>query len=174
MASRYAAEATSLAEVIAELIREEHVPYLAGPPYTGDGILKRAQWERTWDQQRKEDETGRLRQGPVPPKYTSADYLKPAYWRQRGKFDVPNERFVSPPRTAGRRCDHRLDRMERAANGHAPSSASSKPQAIRWRSSTMASYRCWPGLRDRYCPGSANGTGTLNRPLWRKYVRRKR
>ena len=97
MASRYAAEATSLAEVIAELIREEHVPYLAALRYTGNGILNRALWERTWDQQRKEDETGQLRQGPVPPKYTSADYLKPAYWRQRGKLDVPNERFISYP-----------------------------------------------------------------------------
>jgi hypothetical protein len=99
MASRYAGEATSLPEVIAEVTQDEHVPHLAALRYTGSGLLKHALWEQTWDWQRKEDETGQLQQGPVPPKYTSADYLKPAYWRQRGKLDVPNERFISYPST---------------------------------------------------------------------------
>jgi hypothetical protein len=98
LAARYTGETTSVAKVIAELIREEHVPYLAALRYTGSGLLKRDLWEQTWDWQRKEDETGQLKQGPVPPKYTSADYLRPAYWRQRGKLDVPNERFISYPR----------------------------------------------------------------------------
>jgi hypothetical protein len=98
MTSRYAGEDASLAEVIAELIREENVPYLAAFRYTSSGLLKRALWEQTWDWQRKEDETGQLQQAPAPPKYTSADYLRPAYWRQRGKLDVPNERFISYPR----------------------------------------------------------------------------
>lgn len=31
----------------------------------------------------------------MPPKYTSADFLKPSYWRARGKLDVPKERFIS-------------------------------------------------------------------------------
>jgi hypothetical protein len=35
---------------------------------------------------------------PVPPKYTSADFVKPSYWRARGKLDVPKERFISYPR----------------------------------------------------------------------------
>ncbi len=30
-----------------------------------------------------------------PPSYTSADYLRPEYWRLRGKFDVPTEAFVA-------------------------------------------------------------------------------
>jgi hypothetical protein len=98
-ASRYAGEASSLAEVIAELTHEQHVPYLAALRYTGNGLLKRSQWKQTWDQQRREDETGQLQQAPVPPRYTSADYLRPAYWRQRGKLDVPNERFISYPST---------------------------------------------------------------------------
>ena len=98
MTSRYAGEASSLAEVIAELIREENVPYLAAFRNTSSGLLKRALWEQTWDWQRKEDETGQLQQAPAPPKYTSADYLRPVYWRQRGKLDVPNERFISYPR----------------------------------------------------------------------------
>jgi hypothetical protein len=97
MASRYADGFTSLAEVIAELTREEHVPYLAALRYTGSGLIKRALWERTWDRQRQEDDSGRFQQGPLPPKYTSADYLKASYWRQRGKLDVPNERFISYP-----------------------------------------------------------------------------
>jgi len=33
----------------------------------------------------------------VPPKYTSADFLKNDYWRLRGKIDVPKERWVSYP-----------------------------------------------------------------------------
>jgi hypothetical protein len=37
----------------------------------------------------------------VPPKYTSADFVKASYWRQRGKLDVPKERFISYPK-AGR------------------------------------------------------------------------
>ena len=32
-----------------------------------------------------------------PPKYRSADFAKPSYWRLRGALDVPKERFVSLP-----------------------------------------------------------------------------
>jgi hypothetical protein len=34
---------------------------------------------------------------PVPPRYASADFVKGSYWRNRGKLDVPKERFVSYP-----------------------------------------------------------------------------
>ena len=34
---------------------------------------------------------------PVPPKYTSADFLKTDHWRLRGKLDVPKERWISYP-----------------------------------------------------------------------------
>ena len=43
---------------------------------------------------RKQNEIGRL---APPPKYRSADFLKPTYWRLRGALDVPKERFVSFP-----------------------------------------------------------------------------
>ena len=43
---------------------------------------------------RKLAEVGRL---PAPPKYTSADFLKPGYWRLRGGLDVPRERFFTVP-----------------------------------------------------------------------------
>jgi hypothetical protein len=57
-----------------------------------------------WDLQRQEDalpdEAAKRefrKQIPVPPKYTSADFLKSSYWKHRGKLDVPKERFVSYP-----------------------------------------------------------------------------
>jgi hypothetical protein len=38
---------------------------------------------------------------PVPPKYTSADFLSGDFWRLRGKLDVPKERWVSFPYCEG-------------------------------------------------------------------------
>jgi hypothetical protein len=91
-----------LPKVVAELITEEHVPFLAALRYKPSGLKKRADWEEVWDLQRKEDaapdeQTKRkIRDSiPVPPKYTSADFLRPSYWRARGKLDVPKERFIS-------------------------------------------------------------------------------
>ncbi|MGH4021345.1 MAG: BREX-2 system adenine-specific DNA-methyltransferase PglX [Pseudonocardiaceae bacterium] len=97
----------SLTDVLEGLIANEHVPYLASLRYRGSGLLKRAQWEEVWRLQRdedivrasgKEDAAIQIRDKiPQPPKYSSADFLKNSYWRRRGKFDVPNERFVSYP-----------------------------------------------------------------------------
>jgi hypothetical protein len=38
---------------------------------------------------------------PVPPKYTSADFLCNNFWRLRGKLDVPKERWISFPHCEG-------------------------------------------------------------------------
>lgn len=38
---------------------------------------------------------------PVPPKYTSADFLSSGFWRLRGKLDVHKERWVSFPHCEG-------------------------------------------------------------------------
>ncbi|MET9731659.1 BREX-2 system adenine-specific DNA-methyltransferase PglX [Streptomyces sp. NPDC006458] len=91
-----------LAKVVAELITDEHVPFLSSLRYKPSGLKKRADWEEVWDLQRKEDAAPdepakrKIRDSiPVPPKYTSADFLRPSYWRARGKLDVPKERFVS-------------------------------------------------------------------------------
>jgi len=71
-----------------------------------------------WELDRKVDERGKNDAGyqaavmkleaipqkpdiPVPPKYTSADFLKSDYWRLRGKLDVPKERWVSFPHCEG-------------------------------------------------------------------------
>ncbi|MFC8368403.1 BREX-2 system adenine-specific DNA-methyltransferase PglX [Streptomyces sp. NPDC057239] len=91
-----------LAKVIAELITDEHVPFLSALRYKPSGLKKRADWEEVWDLQRKEDAAPdepakrKIRDSiPVPPKYTSADFLRPPYWKARGKLDVPKERFIS-------------------------------------------------------------------------------
>ncbi|MFB6440142.1 BREX-2 system adenine-specific DNA-methyltransferase PglX [Streptomyces sp. NPDC056411] len=91
-----------LAKTVRELLSEEHVPFVSALRYKPAGLKKRADWEHVWDLQREEDAAPdepakrRIRQRtPVPPKYTSADFLKPSFWRARGKLDVPKERFVS-------------------------------------------------------------------------------
>jgi hypothetical protein len=86
-----------LADVLKEIIADEHVPFAAQYRYKPSGMDKRRQWERTWDLQRQEDATGRRLDIPVPPKYAGADFQKNSYWRQRGKLDVPKERFISYP-----------------------------------------------------------------------------
>jgi hypothetical protein len=87
----------SLATVLAAVIEAEHVPYLAALRYKDTGLRKRDQWEQGWEQQREEDRTGQRLDIKVPPKYTSADFLKHSYWSNRGKLDVPKERFISYP-----------------------------------------------------------------------------
>lgn len=99
----------TLATVLEACIANEHVPYLSALRYQDSGLRKRGVWETVWQHQREEDETrargdewaaSRIRdQIPLPPKYTSADFLKASYWRLRGKFDVPNERFIAYPNT---------------------------------------------------------------------------
>ncbi len=121
--------AFNLAALLRDLLDAESVPALKVLRYKASGLRKRADWEHTWDQQRREDiidaavagefprekdedeaqwqarikpeqdkrklaEVGRL---PAPPKYTSADFLKPAYWRLRGGLDVPKERCFTVP-----------------------------------------------------------------------------
>ncbi|HUP68594.1 MAG TPA: BREX-2 system adenine-specific DNA-methyltransferase PglX [Acidimicrobiales bacterium] len=86
-------------KVIAELVADEHVPAQTAARYKPKGLEKRRVWERTWDLQRIEDRGEPLPDGltriPVPPKYASTDFQKASYWRQRGKLDVPKERFIS-------------------------------------------------------------------------------
>ena len=86
-----------LADVLAEIVADEHVPYLAALRYKDTGLRKREQWEHVWELQRQEDRTGERLDIAVPPKYTGADFQKQSYWSQRGKLDVPKERFISYP-----------------------------------------------------------------------------
>ncbi|MFD4368676.1 BREX-2 system adenine-specific DNA-methyltransferase PglX [Rhodococcus sp. NPDC058521] len=92
-------------ETLVSLLSDQAVPYLAAMRYKESGLRKRAEWERVWDLQRDED-AGLVKATdiPVPPKYTSADFVKSSYWSHRGKLDVPKERFISYP-GAGRATD---------------------------------------------------------------------
>ena len=113
--------AFDVTRLVAELVEAESVPLLPVLRYKPSGLRKREEWENTWALQRREDaidarttlpkddprhlseldakelkkkEVGTI---PVPPKYTSADFLKSDFWRLRGKLDVPKERWVSFP-----------------------------------------------------------------------------
>ena len=117
--------AFDVTRLVAELVEGESVPLLPVLRYKPSGLRKREEWENTWTLQRREDaidarttfrkddprhlseldakelkkkEVGTI---PVPPKYTSADFLKGDYWRLRGKLDVPKERWVSFPHCEG-------------------------------------------------------------------------
>jgi hypothetical protein len=113
VAELYAGRADfDVAALVADLVAGEAVPLLPVARYTEAGLRKRAEWERTWTIQRKEDaidaettdEAERKRRKaaevgdiPVPPKYKSTDFQKADFWRLRGGLDVPKERFVSLP-----------------------------------------------------------------------------
>ncbi|MET8262350.1 BREX-2 system adenine-specific DNA-methyltransferase PglX, partial [Micromonospora sp. NPDC005205] len=85
-----------LTKTLGLLIADEHVPYLPSQRYKPSGLRKRAQWERTWALQRRED-AGEEVEIEVSPKYASADFIRSSYWKARGKLDVPKERFISYP-----------------------------------------------------------------------------
>jgi len=86
-----------LAAILTEVTADEHVPYLAALRYKDSGLRKRAEWEAVWAWQREEDRAGQRLDIKVPQKYTKADFARPSYWRNRGKLDVPKERFISYP-----------------------------------------------------------------------------
>jgi hypothetical protein len=77
--------------------REDAIDAAVAAEYPRRDDEEEAQWRariKPEQDKRKLAEVGRL---PAPPKYTSADFLKPAYWRLRGGLDVPKERcFVVP------------------------------------------------------------------------------
>ncbi|WP_394159781.1 BREX-2 system adenine-specific DNA-methyltransferase PglX [Galactobacter valiniphilus] len=82
-----------LAAVLTPLVSDEQVPHLAALRYKEPGIEKFRAWQEVWELQRRED-NGEQVTIPVPPKYKPADFLKPTYWKARGKLDVPKERFI--------------------------------------------------------------------------------
>lgn len=85
------------AKLVAELVVGESVPFVPVLRYTDTGLRKRAQWEETWDLQRREDAGEDVGKIPVPPKYQSKDFLRADFWRLRGGLDVPKERWISYP-----------------------------------------------------------------------------
>jgi hypothetical protein len=90
--------------LVEELVLAENVPHLPILRYKDSGLRKRAEWEKTWDLQRREDAGESVGTIPVPPKYTSADFISTGgarYWALRGKLDVPKERWISFPHCEG-------------------------------------------------------------------------
>lgn len=76
--------------------------------YKLSGLRKRAEWESVWERQRAETTaagepmaSGSRDAISPPPTYAAADFVKPSHWRQRGSFDMPNERFISCGTTYG-------------------------------------------------------------------------
>jgi hypothetical protein len=108
IAEQYAGDAIDVGVMVDELVRDDSVPFLAVLRYRDSGLAKRAQWDRTWDLQRREDSGESVGDIPVPPRYTSDDFMDGVFWRHRGKLDVPKERFISYPG------------CERAADGSLP------------------------------------------------------
>ncbi|MCF3648626.1 BREX-2 system adenine-specific DNA-methyltransferase PglX [Synoicihabitans lomoniglobus] len=109
----------SVPKLLRELVDTAVVPNLPIHRYKPSGLRKREDWESTWAAQRREDvveatvrednagmlepelktlvrQTQLKQVGdiPVPPKYASKDFKKPAFWKLRGKLDVPKERWI--------------------------------------------------------------------------------
>ncbi|MBQ0847316.1 BREX-2 system adenine-specific DNA-methyltransferase PglX [Streptomyces sp. BH-SS-21] len=93
------APAAGVSEVLLDLLTDEHVPQAAPLRYKASGLAKRRVWEETWEAQRREDRQEIAddvhHSTPAPPRFMAVDFMKPSYWRHRGKFDIPDERFVS-------------------------------------------------------------------------------
>ncbi len=97
-------DAFDVERLVAELVQAEHVPLLPVLRYKESGLRKRAEWEKTWELQRREDAGEAVGDIPVPPRYKSSDFLSSGgarYWALRGKLDVPKERWVSFPHCEG-------------------------------------------------------------------------
>jgi len=162
-----------LGAVVAELVADEHVPYLAALRYKDSGLQKRADWEHVWNLQRLEDaapteeEKRKIRDAiPVPPKYGSGDFMKTSYWRNRGKLDVPRS-GSSPTRTpAGtaipRCCSAGLAGTTASKRRRSPLLSSSESRAT--AGGRRGSSRCWLGCA-RCCRGCASGTASSIRPM---------
>jgi hypothetical protein len=110
-----------LAATVERLVLDAAVPHLAALRLNEKGLRKRAVWEQVWELQRAEDridarielpegdparltpeEAETLKSdevGPIaiPPRYAQADFRTATTWKQRGKLDVPKERFVLYP-----------------------------------------------------------------------------
>ncbi len=91
----------SLSQLVASALQGDAVPSHRFHVYKPAGLVKRQVWERSWADQRRED-AGEKVTPEVPPAYGSGDFLKPDYWRLRGKLDVPKERFIAFTEVPGR------------------------------------------------------------------------
>ena len=82
---------------VSEYCETNSAPFLAAYRFTEPGLEKHAEWEKTWELQRREDAGENVGRIPVPPKYAQGDYRATTSWQLRGPLDVPKERFISYP-----------------------------------------------------------------------------
>ncbi|WP_272026546.1 BREX-2 system adenine-specific DNA-methyltransferase PglX [Kocuria rosea] len=96
-----------LSAVIETIVADESVPYLAAFRYTASGREKFDEWQVNLELQRREDR-GESVNIPVPRTFSSTgDFMRPEYYRSRGKFDLAKERFILYP-GVGREGDNSL------------------------------------------------------------------
>ncbi len=84
-----------LESLFAGILNSQCVPEHPSHVYKESGLQKRAAWEKTWSLQRLEDAGEDPGEIPVPPRFKPTDFLRPSYWRHRGKLDVPREPFIA-------------------------------------------------------------------------------
>lgn len=97
----------NLSELIRDALQPDSVPSHRLHIYRDSGIDKRSVWERTWEDQRRED-AGEKVTPEVPPQYAQGDFLRSEYWQLRGKLDVPKERFIAFTEVPGRDANNTL------------------------------------------------------------------
>jgi len=90
-----------LGGLIGDILSDDAVPYHPTHLYKPAVLVKRAAWERTWADQRRED-AGEAVSPDVPPSYGTGDFLRTEHWQLRGKLDVPKERFIAFTEVPGR------------------------------------------------------------------------
>lgn len=91
----------SLAQLVDDVLISESLPSHPLHIYTQTGIAKHDAWGAMWLAQRQK-EAGETVVLDSPPPYVPGDFLKSAYWRYRGKFDVSRERFIAFTEVPGR------------------------------------------------------------------------
>jgi hypothetical protein len=85
-----------LATELTRLVNDEALPFLAEYRHGPSGLAKRLDREDVWALQRRQD-AGETVAIPLPTRYEPGDFTRSAYWRCRGTFDVPKERFILYP-----------------------------------------------------------------------------
>ncbi len=78
-------------------IDESSIPFLSTLYLAPSGVDRLLVWALTWEQQRAEDRGENMDSPQVPPKFSESDFLSPAYYRIRGRLNVPREVFISYP-----------------------------------------------------------------------------
>lgn len=98
----------SIEMLVTELVEDDAVPSCPWHTYTPSGLVKHEAWQETWRLQRLEDSGASTSDFPPPPDFSQGsrgkpnDFLRPGYWRLRGKLDVPTERFIAFTEVPGR------------------------------------------------------------------------